>query len=96
MSYQVARKHMTMIGWDTSASDFATTDGRTVARRILERVRRGSIIVLHDGIDGDLTANRSVLSVALPIILRGLRGRSLRAVPLNELLKVPGYDDSHC
>jgi Predicted xylanase/chitin deacetylase len=52
MSYQLARKHMTMVGWDTSASDFATTDGRVVARRILARVRPGSIIVLHDGMTG--------------------------------------------
>jgi peptidoglycan/xylan/chitin deacetylase (PgdA/CDA1 family) len=96
MSYQLARKHMTMVGWDASASDFATTDGRLVARRILRRVRPGSIIVLHDGIDGNLTADRSVLTVALPIILRGLQERGLHAVRLDRLLGIRGYDDSHC
>jgi peptidoglycan/xylan/chitin deacetylase (PgdA/CDA1 family) len=96
MSYQLARKHMTMVGWDTSASDFATTDGRLVARRILRRVRPGSIIVLHDGIDGNLTADRSVLTVALPIILRGLQAQGLRAVRLDRLLGIPGYGGSHC
>ena len=96
MSYQLARKHMTMVGWDTSATDFATTDGPLVARRILEHVRRGSIIVLHDGIDGNLTADRSVLIAALPIILRGLTARGLRVVPLTQLLDIPGYGDSHC
>jgi peptidoglycan/xylan/chitin deacetylase (PgdA/CDA1 family) len=96
MSYQLARKHMTMVGWDTSASDFATTDGRLVARRILRRVRPGSIVVLHDGIDGNLTADRSVLTVALPLILRGLEARGLHAVPLDRLLGIRGYDDSHC
>jgi peptidoglycan/xylan/chitin deacetylase (PgdA/CDA1 family) len=96
MSYQLARKHMTMVGWDTSASDFATTDGRLVARRILARVRPGSIIVLHDGIDGNLTADRSVLTVALPIILRGLRARGLRAVALDQMLGIRGYGTTHC
>ena len=96
MSYQLARKHMTMVGWDTSATDFATTDGRLVARRILRRVRPGSIIVLHDGIDGNLTADRSVLTVALPIILRGLQARRLHAVRLDRLLGIPGYGTTHC
>jgi peptidoglycan/xylan/chitin deacetylase (PgdA/CDA1 family) len=85
-----------MIGWDDSAADFATTNARAVARRILERVHRGSIIVLHDGLDGNLTADRSVLSVALPIIMRGLAARGLQAVTLTQLLRVPGYADSHC
>jgi peptidoglycan-N-acetylglucosamine deacetylase len=96
MSYQLARKHMTMVGWDTSASDFATTDGRAVARRILDRARPGSIIVLHDGIDGNLRADRSVLRVALPIILRGLQARGLRAVRLDRLLGIRGYGVTHC
>jgi len=96
MSYELARKHMTMVGWDTSAADWAATDGEVVARRILERVRPGSIIVLHDGLDGNLTANRSVLTVALPIILRGLRARGLRSVTLARLLGTSGYGASHC
>jgi peptidoglycan/xylan/chitin deacetylase (PgdA/CDA1 family) len=96
MSHQLSRKHMTMVGWDTSAADYATTNGPAVARRILSRVRRGSIIVLHDGLDGNLTADRSVLSVALPIIMRGLAARGLQAVTLTQLLRVPGYADSHC
>jgi peptidoglycan-N-acetylglucosamine deacetylase len=96
ISLQLARKHMTMVGWDTSASDFATTNGRLVARRILDRVRPGSIIVLHDGIDGNLTADRSVLTVALPIILQGLHTRGLRVVRLDRLLGISGYGARHC
>jgi peptidoglycan/xylan/chitin deacetylase (PgdA/CDA1 family) len=96
MSYQLARKHMTMVGWDTSATDFATTDGALVARRILSRVRPGSIIDLHDGLDGNVTADRSVLTVALPLILRGLRAKGLHAVRLDELLGIHPYGASHC
>jgi peptidoglycan-N-acetylglucosamine deacetylase len=96
MSYQLSRKHMTMIGWDDSAADWATTNAHTVARRILERVKPGSIIVLHDGLDGDLTANRSVLTAALPIILRGLRARGLHVERLDQLLGISGYGTNHC
>ena len=96
MSYQLARKHMTMVGWDTSAADWATTDGSLVARRILSGVRPGSIIVLHDGLDGNLTADRSVLTVALPLILRGLRAKGLHAVRLDQLLGIRPYGASHC
>jgi peptidoglycan/xylan/chitin deacetylase (PgdA/CDA1 family) len=35
MSYQLDRKHMTMVGWDSSAGDWATTNGTLVAHRIL-------------------------------------------------------------
>jgi peptidoglycan/xylan/chitin deacetylase (PgdA/CDA1 family) len=96
MSYQLARKHMTMIGWDDSAADWATTNGITVARHILEKVKPGSIIVLHDGLDGDLTADRSVLTVALPIILRGLQAKGLHVERLDKLLGKSGYGTSHC
>jgi peptidoglycan/xylan/chitin deacetylase (PgdA/CDA1 family) len=96
MSWVLARKHMTMVGWDTSAADWATKNAHTVARRILERVRPGSIVVLHDGLDGDLTADRTVLTAALPIILRGLQAKHLRVVRLDRLLGIPGYGASHC
>jgi peptidoglycan/xylan/chitin deacetylase (PgdA/CDA1 family) len=96
MSYQLGRKHMTMVGWDDSAGDFATTNGRAVASRILSGVKPGSIIDLHDGLDGNLTADRSVLTVALPIILRGLQERGLHAVTLDRLLGIRGYGSAHC
>jgi len=82
---------MTMVTWDVSAGDFATHDAGLVARRVLDRVRPGAIIDLHDGIDGDLTADRSVLTRALPMIVDGLRARGLRPVRLDVLLDRPGY-----
>jgi peptidoglycan/xylan/chitin deacetylase (PgdA/CDA1 family) len=87
---------MTMIGWDDSAADWATTNAHTVARRILERASPGSIIVLHDGLDGDLSANRSVLTAALPMILRGLKTKGLHVERLDTLLGISGYGTSHC
>jgi peptidoglycan/xylan/chitin deacetylase (PgdA/CDA1 family) len=88
-------KNMHTVTWDVSAGDWSADDGAVVARKILEQVRPGSIILLHDGIDGTVTADRSVLIAALPIILDGLRAKGLQPVRLDELLGLPGYLD-HC
>lgn len=87
----VSNRKIKMVGWDVSADDWAATDGELVAHRILAGAQAGSIILLHDGLDGDLTADRSVLLAALPLILEGLKSRGLRPVGLDELLQTPGY-----
>jgi peptidoglycan/xylan/chitin deacetylase (PgdA/CDA1 family) len=86
---------MTMVGWDVSAGDWKTRDARQVARTVLDETEPGSIIVLHDGLDGDVTADRSVLVRALPMILDGLEHRGLKPVRLDALLDERGYGD-HC
>jgi peptidoglycan/xylan/chitin deacetylase (PgdA/CDA1 family) len=93
---RVVRDHgMTMVGWDVSAGDWKTRDARHVARTVLDEVEPGSIIVLHDGLDGDVTADRSVLVRALPRILDGLERQGLKPVRLDTLLDERGYGD-HC
>jgi peptidoglycan/xylan/chitin deacetylase (PgdA/CDA1 family) len=88
----VAHHHgMRMVTWDVSAGDWATHDPALVARRVLEQVRPGSIILLHDGLDGDVTADRSVVVHALPMILDGLRARGLHPVTLDRLLGTRPY-----
>jgi peptidoglycan/xylan/chitin deacetylase (PgdA/CDA1 family) len=84
---------MTMVGWDVSAGDWKTDDARLVARRVLDDVEPGSIIVLHDGLDGSVTADRSVLVRAMPLILDGLERRGLKPVRLDALLGERGYGD---
>ena len=95
MLAHVSSKGMYTVTWDVSAGDWATDDAALVARRILDGVKPGSIILLHDGIDGTVTADRSVLVAALPMILDGLRARGLTPVRLDELLGKPAYLD-HC
>lgn len=89
MGHVAAQRGMTMVTWDVSAGDWATTDGNLVARRVLEQVQPGSIILLHDSIDGNLDADRAVLLTALPQILDGLEARGLRPVRLDQLLNLP-------
>ena len=91
MAKEVSDHGMKMVTWDVSAADWATSDGNLVARRVLDKVQPGSIILLHDGIDGNIGADRSVILTALPLILDGLRARGLKPVTLDKLLGVPGY-----
>jgi peptidoglycan/xylan/chitin deacetylase (PgdA/CDA1 family) len=87
----VRNQHMHMVLWSASAGDWDTTDAALVARRIVEKARPGAILLLHDGLDGDVSADRSVLVRALPMILDGLRAKGLRPVRLDRLLGTPGY-----
>lgn len=95
VTHVVGNHGMTMVGWEVSAGDWNTGDAGLVARRVLDNVKPGSIIVLHDGLDGNVAANRSVLLRALPKILDGLQRKHLRVVRLDTLVREPGYGD-HC
>ena len=91
VAYAVHANHMRMVGWDVSAGDWATSNPRTIADRVLRKVRAGSIIDVHDGLDGRVNVDRRVLVQAMPLILDGLRARGLRVVRLDRLLGINGY-----
>jgi peptidoglycan/xylan/chitin deacetylase (PgdA/CDA1 family) len=93
MSWLVHRSDMAMVTWDVSAADWVSHDGAEVAAKVLARTKPGSIILLHDGIDGTVHADRSVILTALPLILDGLKARGLQPVRLDQLLGKPGYVD---
>jgi len=91
VAHVVREHHMRMVLWNDSAHDWDEPDPAVIARRIVRRAEPGSIIVLHDGLDGDPTADRTVLVRALPLILDGLREKHLRVVGLERLLGGPAY-----
>ena len=95
MSWVLHTHHLKLITWDVSANDWATDDAAAIAQAVLSRVKPGSIIDLHDGLDGQVTVDRSVLVRAMPMIMRGLAARGLHAVTLDKLLGVRGYLE-HC
>lgn len=95
LAHVVGDHGMTMVGWEVSSGDWNTRDAGLVARRTLDNVKPGSIIVLHDGLDGSVTADRSVLLRAVPMILDGLEQRGLKPVRLDSLLHERGYGN-HC
>jgi peptidoglycan/xylan/chitin deacetylase (PgdA/CDA1 family) len=89
---QVVREHhLHMVLWSVSAGDWATNDAQLVARRVLAGARPGAILLLHDGLDGNPSADREVLVKALPLILDGLRAKGLSAVRLDRLLGTGDY-----
>lgn len=89
MSHVVTSHGMTLVTWDVSAQDWVETDAARLARNILAKVKPGSIILLHDGIDGNIGADRSVVVDALPAILDGLAAKGLKPVTLDKLLGLP-------
>ena len=88
MANVVHHHRMRLAMWDVSGSS-RTNDPRVFADKVLSRVRPGSIIDLHDGVDG--TAKASVVVKALPLILDGLQQRHLKPVRLDELVGGPAY-----
>lgn len=93
MLAQVRHAGMSTVTWDVSAADWSDPAGERVASRIVDRARPGSIILLHDGLDGADDADRSVLRTALPLVIDGLEAKGLQPVRLDELLDLPGYLD---
>lgn len=91
MSRVVEDAGMTLVNWDVSAKDWVEKDPERLAQRIVGRARPGSIILLHDGIDGNIGADRSVLVAALPAILDGLKAKGLKPVTVDQLLGIPAY-----
>jgi peptidoglycan/xylan/chitin deacetylase (PgdA/CDA1 family) len=91
IAHAVNDHHMRIIMWNDSSGDWSLTNPRTIARRIVRGARPGSIILLHDGLDGNPTVDRSVLVRALPLILDGLRAKHLDAVGLDKLIGGPAY-----
>lgn len=86
MSRVVSDVGMRLVTWDVSAKDWSEHDPDALARNILAKVKPGSIILLHDGLDGNIGADRSVLVQALPKILDGLKARGFNVVRLDVLL----------
>ncbi|MEP6870789.1 MAG: polysaccharide deacetylase family protein [Anaerolineaceae bacterium] len=91
MSRIVENAGMRLVTWDVSAKDWIESDAETLARHILEKVKPGSIILLHDSIDGNPGADRSVVVKALPAILEGLKAKGLTPVTLDKLIGAPAY-----
>ena len=78
------------VTWDVTGHDWQIDDPEEVARQILDAVKPGSIILLHDAIAGT-SSDRSVVVKALPLILSGLKAKGLTPVRLDQLLSTPAY-----
>jgi len=70
--------YQTCVSYDVDSLDYTDPGPDAIVSTVLGLTRPGSIISLHLGHSGTVTA--------LPAILRGLAGQRLRAVTLTELL----------
>lgn len=65
------------IGWSLGVWDSARPGADEIARRALNGLKAGSILLLHDGDGYDPDGDRLQTAEALPTIIRGLRARGL-------------------
>jgi peptidoglycan/xylan/chitin deacetylase (PgdA/CDA1 family) len=70
--------YRTCVSYDVDSLDYTDPGPDAVVSAVLAKTRPGSIVSLHFGHEGTVTA--------LPAILRGLTGRGLRPVTLTSLL----------
>ncbi len=77
---------ISMVGWQVRAFDTQRQNPQGIARRILQKVRPGGIILLHDGSDTASNEDRTATLQALPEILAGLRDRGMEFFTLDKLL----------
>ncbi|AEF93214.1 polysaccharide deacetylase [Desulfotomaculum nigrificans CO-1-SRB] len=73
---------MVEVHWTVAIENQSAPTPEAMARRVLERVRPGSIILLHDG-----RLDRSKTVQSLPLLLQGLDEKGYQAVTLTQLLK---------
>ncbi|MFJ3881033.1 polysaccharide deacetylase family protein [Streptomyces sp. NPDC090077] len=70
--------------WDVAPDDWTMPGATTIARRILDAVRPGSVVLLHDG-GGD----RSQTVAALPLVIESLLADGYRFVTVSGLTPEP-------
>jgi len=67
-----------LAGWSGDGRDYREKEAACVVQNVLDSLRPGAIILLHDGPGNAATV------AALPVILRGLSERGYRCVGLPE------------
>jgi peptidoglycan/xylan/chitin deacetylase (PgdA/CDA1 family) len=70
--------YVSCLSYDVDSLDYTDPGPDAVVRNTLNGVRNGSIVSLHFGHEGTVTA--------LPALLDGLRGKGLRPVTMTELM----------
>lgn len=77
--FKIANEGIFGNDWETK-----TTPER-IAKKIMSKVKDGTIIILHDGYNATEGTDRSKTVDALKIIIAGLKSKGFEFVPLNQL-----------
>ena len=86
---RVACETLTKTGYVMIAGEITTSARVDMPSLVRETIKVAS--VEHKLLDGNVDADRSVMLTALPLILDGLKAKSLQPVRLDQLLSKPGY-----
>lgn len=83
LSYLLSQMHKKLIMWDVDSHDYEKTlTAEDIANRVIDNVRSGSIVVMHDG-GGD----RSKTVAATEMIVKDLQSKGYKFKTVSELLK---------
>lgn len=74
---RLGSRGITTMLWSVDPQDWRRPGTRTIVNRVLGNLHDGAVVVLHDG-GGD----RSQTVAALPAIIRGIRARGYKIVPI--------------
>jgi peptidoglycan-N-acetylglucosamine deacetylase len=83
-----------VVTWSVSPDDWRHPPSSVIVQRVLDRVRPGAIVLLHDGLETRASPHQENTVAALPAILAGLQARGYRFVTVPELLKMVGSPEA--
>jgi peptidoglycan/xylan/chitin deacetylase (PgdA/CDA1 family) len=84
MARAAHKRNLQVVAWSIHSRDTMMRDPRAIANGVLNRIRPGDIVLLHDGHDRE-QRHRPLILQALPLLLQGLRERGFSSVPVSEL-----------
>ena len=76
-----------VIQWDVDSLDYKDYGADAIVKRVLSKVKNGSIVLFHN--------NATYTKDALPIILENLRKEEYKIVPVSELIYKENYYIDH-
>ena len=84
---RILEMRYTVFGWTFGVFDTAKPGVEEIRRRVRKRLRRGAIVLLHDGDGYDPEGDRMQTADALPGIIEDARSAGYEFAPLSELLR---------
>ena len=88
MARAALARQLKVVAWSVHSRDTFKQRWQLVARRVLNRIGNGDIVLLHDGHPAE-SRHRSNAVNALPLILCGLQAQGLQPVTVSQLLNPP-------
>jgi peptidoglycan/xylan/chitin deacetylase (PgdA/CDA1 family) len=89
------RDGYTVVTWSVSPDDWRRPPAQVIANRVLQQVRPGMIVLLHDGLDMRVSPPMRNTLDALPALIEGLRAKGYRLVTVPELMRLSTPPEIH-